>query len=60
MSDRTKLLIEQWEREQDMWAALHKKHENLRRRNNWLLYIGIACLVVWAVGSVIVKIKFGV
>jgi hypothetical protein len=59
MSEYEKLLKE-LEREQGMWAALHKKHEKMRRINNWLLYIGIACLVVWAVGSVVVKIKFGV
>jgi predicted branched-subunit amino acid permease len=59
VSDRAKFLIERWEREQAMWDALAKKHEKMRRRNNWLLYIGIALFVVWAVGSVIVKIKFG-
>jgi len=60
MSDHAKFWIEQRQREQAMWAALHKKHEKMRRRNNWLLYISLALLVVWAVGSIVVKIKYGV
>jgi hypothetical protein len=51
---------ERWIEEQEVWDKLHAKHERLRRRNNRLfLYPSIALLIIWAVGSIIVKVVYG-
>jgi hypothetical protein len=55
-SEIQKLAVNAAQKHDEFMKKLNAKHEKMRRRNKWWLYIGIFLIAVWFIGSIVLKI----